>query len=321
MPLIAVLVALLQSDHRSVSNIEKPESANSIMDQPVDQLWFSPDVVILRAQTRTFRVFVDILKEKSSVFADMFTFPQPPSSGMEKMDGVPVVNVHDDPTEMEVFLKAIFDSAFFMPPPAESEISQTLGILRLAHKYDVPYLRRRALEHMGTVHPTRLSEWKFNSAKLRPPNSDELIQRMATIDTATEVGALWLLPTAYYDICRKQLSIFIDDPYWLALGNKERRACMLGYQAQIQQPPTSTDFLSSQTTTARTHAHGRNAPLECWSEAVWNTVAGRICGPCVEKLKPLHAAARQQCWDGLPQMFGLPGWEILEDMRAAALAT
>ncbi|KAJ7648623.1 hypothetical protein DFH06DRAFT_1095395 [Mycena polygramma] len=307
------------------------------MDQPVDQLWFSPDVVILRAQTRTFRVFVDILKEKSSVFADMFTFPQPPSSGMEKMDGVPVVNVHDDPTEMEVFLKAIFDSAFFMPPPAESEISQTLGILRLAHKYDVPYLRRRALEHMGTVHPTRLSEWKFNSAKLRPPNSDELIQRMATIDTATEVGALWLLPTAYYDICREQLSIFIDDPHWLALGNKERRACMLGYQAQIQQTTNINGFLvvandncedavtCNRNRLVFTHyypsAHGRNAPLECWSEAVWNTVAGRICGPCVEKLKPLHAAARQQCWDGLPQMFGLPGWEILEDMRAAALAT
>ncbi|KAJ7639622.1 hypothetical protein DFH06DRAFT_1478356 [Mycena polygramma] len=82
----------------------------------VGQLWFSTDAVILRAQDRIFRVFVAILKEKSTVFADMLTFPQPPSADTETMDGVPVVTVHDDPAEMEVFLKAIFDSAFFMPP-------------------------------------------------------------------------------------------------------------------------------------------------------------------------------------------------------------
>ncbi|KAJ6478047.1 hypothetical protein C8R47DRAFT_984428, partial [Mycena vitilis] len=299
-------------------------------------LWFSPDVVILRAQTRTFRVFVDILKEKSSVFADMFTLPQPLAapSGMETIDGVPVVNVHDDPVEMEAFLKAIFDSAFFMPPPAQNKISQTLGILRLAHKYDVPYLRRRALEHMGTVHPTRLSGWNF--ARMCSTNSDKLAQRIATIQTATEVGALWLLPTAYYDICRRQLSTFIDDPSWIALGNKERRACMLGYQAQIQQTAKIVGFLCvanenceeaatcNRNRLVFTHyypkAHGRNAPLECWSEAVWNTIAGRICGSCVGKLKPLQATARQQCWDNLPEMFGLPSWGILENMRAAALA-
>ncbi|KAJ6582071.1 hypothetical protein B0H19DRAFT_1117473 [Mycena capillaripes] len=78
--------------------------------EKVEQLWFSPDVVILRAQDRIFRVFVAILKEKSTVFVDMFTFPQPPSSDMETMDGVPVVTLHDDSAEMEVFLKAIFDS-------------------------------------------------------------------------------------------------------------------------------------------------------------------------------------------------------------------
>ncbi|KAJ6478039.1 hypothetical protein C8R47DRAFT_1139204 [Mycena vitilis] len=160
----------------------------------VGQLWFSTDAVILRAQDRIFRVFVAILKEKSTVFADMFTFPQSPSSDAETMDGVPVVTVHDDPVEMEVFLKAIFDSAFFMPPPAASDVSQTLGILRLAHRYDVPYLRRRALEHMGTLHPTRLPEWNF--AKMFPLNSEKFAQRISTVEIATEVGALWLLSTA-----------------------------------------------------------------------------------------------------------------------------
>lgn len=73
-------------------------------------LWFSPDLVVLRVQSRVFRVFVAILKKKSSVFADMFSFPQPPSSDLDTIEGFPVVTLHDDPEEMEVFLKAIFDS-------------------------------------------------------------------------------------------------------------------------------------------------------------------------------------------------------------------
>jgi hypothetical protein len=40
----------------------------------------------------------------------MFTFPLPPSSDIETMEGVPVVILHDDPDELEVFLKAIFDA-------------------------------------------------------------------------------------------------------------------------------------------------------------------------------------------------------------------
>jgi hypothetical protein len=78
--------------------------------QRVEKLWFSTDAVILRAQTRIFRVFAAILKAKSSVFASMFTMPKPPSSDMETMDGVPVVTLHDDPDDLEVFLQAIFDS-------------------------------------------------------------------------------------------------------------------------------------------------------------------------------------------------------------------
>lgn len=78
-----------------------------------DDLWFSTDVVIIRAETRIFRVFAAILKARSSVFADMFSLPQPSESAdTETMDGHPVITLHDKPEDVEVFLKAIFDSRF-----------------------------------------------------------------------------------------------------------------------------------------------------------------------------------------------------------------
>ncbi|KAJ7639623.1 hypothetical protein DFH06DRAFT_1335301 [Mycena polygramma] len=306
------------------------------LDLQTDQLWFSPDVVILRAQTRTFRVFVDILKGKSTVFADMFTFPQPPSSDMETIDGVPVVDLHDNAADLEVFLKAMFDSEFFMAHFSGTKFENTLGILRLAHKYDVPFLRRRALQHLGVIYPTQLSEY---DCPPRIENAEQKIDlRIATILTATEVGALWVLPAAYYRLCSIATSTILEDPKWLLLGEKERNACLLGQWAQNRQFSTILDFLfvpsenceDAETCNERRLVLARHYyssslshsdPLAYVSKAKWGSITGGLCGNCVEACRPLHDAARQKCWDALPECFGLPTWEILEGMREAALST
>jgi hypothetical protein len=91
------------------------DSATGQTLQKVEGLWFHSDLVILQAGARIFRVFTAILREKSPVFADMFSFPQPSdpqSADDQTLDRVPVVKMHDDPAELEVFLKAIFDSRY-----------------------------------------------------------------------------------------------------------------------------------------------------------------------------------------------------------------
>ncbi|KAJ7031839.1 hypothetical protein C8F04DRAFT_1109261 [Mycena alexandri] len=301
-----------------------------------EALWFSPDVVILRADTHIFRVFAAILKAQSSVFADMFTFPQPPSADMESIDGFPVVEVHDKPEDVEVFLKAIFDSSFFMPPPAEVQFKHALGILRLAHKYDVPYLRRRALDHLGPIFPTHLFSYD-DTAWL---SSIDLDRRFATIRTATEVGALWLLPMAYYDLCRQTMEQLISNASWKDLEEKVQRACLIGHSAQRHHLHKIIGFLSIVKNSGGTckdwtkcnalrlrwglrpelWTHNGN-PLGVWVEGTWRAFAGiGLCDSCVVESKALHAAAIQEFWDQLPQMFGLPGWEELEEMKRAALS-
>ncbi|KAJ7031834.1 hypothetical protein C8F04DRAFT_1396987 [Mycena alexandri] len=301
--------------------------------QKAEALWFSPEVIILRADTHIFRVFAAILKAQSSVFADMFTFPQPPSADMESIDGFPVVEVHDKPEDVEIFLKAIFDSSFFMPPPAEVQFEHALGILRLAHKYDVPYLRRRALDHLGPIFPTHLTEYDDTAW-------GNIERRFATIRTATEVGALWLLPMAYYDLCTQTMEQLISDASWKDLEEKAQRACLIGHSAQRQHIHKIFGFLSIVKNSGgtckdwtkcnalrldmvfRSRLWDRNGnPLPMWAESTWRAFAGfGICDNCVVESKALHAAARQEFWDQLPQMFGLPGWAELEEMKRVALS-
>ncbi|KAJ6582028.1 hypothetical protein B0H19DRAFT_1252172 [Mycena capillaripes] len=313
--------------------------------QKTDDLWFSPDVIILRASTRLFRVFAAILKVQSSVFADMFTFPQPPASSadMETMDGFPVVEVHDKPEDMEVFLKAIFDSSFFMPPPAEMQLEKTLGILRLSHKYDVLYLCRRALEHLGTIYHTRLSGYltRANSNNSEIDDHKTFILRIDALKTASEVGALWLLPMVYYEICKQDLALILaPNSAWHELGEKERTSCLVGHSAQITQFPKILNFLSVGKTEDsdcedwmecnairfRTSfaindglESSMRCPLDLWDETEWGMLKELgLCNSCLAEAKDLQAAARQKLWDRLPQMFGLPKWEELEELKRVA---
>jgi hypothetical protein len=50
-----------------------------------------------------------------------------------------------------------------MPPPAEIDFREVLGILRLSYKYDVPYLFKRAiLSNLGKHHSKSLDEYTDN---------------------------------------------------------------------------------------------------------------------------------------------------------------
>ncbi|KAJ7631381.1 hypothetical protein DFH06DRAFT_1337791 [Mycena polygramma] len=99
-----------------------------------EDFWFSNDLFVLHAENTIW---------------PLAAFQQ---SEMEMVDGSPVVRLHDAAAHVEVFLRAIFDSSYFMPPPTKVELQEVLGILRLAHKYDVNYLFRRALQHLSTAY-------------------------------------------------------------------------------------------------------------------------------------------------------------------------
>lgn len=90
------------------------------MSQPelnqTDGLWFPADVIILRAEENIFRVPKSILGARSSVFQAIFEIPQAGSNSVEteeedeKIDGIPVVRLHDSAADVTAFLRAIFDS-------------------------------------------------------------------------------------------------------------------------------------------------------------------------------------------------------------------
>ncbi|KAF8209537.1 hypothetical protein K438DRAFT_1811257 [Mycena galopus ATCC 62051] len=179
----------------------------------VPALWFPDGNLILSAHGVLFRVFKGILVARSPVFADMLADGD---DSAEMLDGWPVLHLDDSAADTMYFLKAIFDYEFFAPYPAPTDFDAIHGILRLGTKYRVAPLRRRALQHLSSAHPTSLAAWdglcgassaststsNSSSASLVPapyagPSFDPAHLELPILTLARAARAPWVLPAAF----------------------------------------------------------------------------------------------------------------------------
>ncbi|KAK6991778.1 BTB domain-containing protein [Favolaschia claudopus] len=305
----------------------------------VEDLWFPDATLILRAENSLFRVHSGILAARSSVFRDMIAFPQPAppteSEENETIDGHVVVRLHDLAGEVEVFLRAIFDSSFFMPPPSPVKFQVVIGVMRLAHKYDVQYLFKRALSHLDSMFPVQfMNVLDRHSIYANEDDHVDFQHGDITVDftafrAALEVEASWILPTAYYNIARE--SDFLtklgatclsaqEEKLFLAAQTKFLRAVVSAYRFVKLLPSPECD--SSQC--EETISNARDG-LERWNDNctdtdplgpwVFDYVSGSLCDGCELLAHLNYRAAQEVFWDRLPTLFGLPTWNELKELR------
>ncbi|KAJ7438921.1 hypothetical protein B0H11DRAFT_1669014, partial [Mycena galericulata] len=285
----------------------------------VGDLYFSSEPLVIRAENKIFKVTKSILAARSSVFKDMVAFPQPQSEDTEIIDGYAVLLLHDSAADVEVFLRAIFDSSYFMPPPAMVETRVVCGILRLAHKYDVEYLHLRALAHLS---PRYAPDSVYKFREYQDLEDRSIMDRIEVIRAVTEVDAIWLLPVAYYLVSE-------DRPEHLrasvALGADPDiiGRCLAAHGRLSRATSAMNSFLSRKSDERCTSAvcdyyrfrqlveyfdrieMGVDyCPLYEWIDADWTW--HNFCDHCLGVAREAHTAALEEFWDDLPSLYDLP---------------
>lgn len=98
---------------RTEDSLEDPS------DRPADpvrsDIWYDDGNVILQAENTQYKVYRGVLAQSSSVFRDMFSFPQPPASNMVTIEGCPVIRLSDSAEEVKYILQAIFEQKYMVP--------------------------------------------------------------------------------------------------------------------------------------------------------------------------------------------------------------
>lgn len=239
-----------------------------------------------------------------------------------------------------------------MPYPAATDFETVSGALRLGNKYGVEYIRLRALVHLSSnyfttlsalddSYPPRSSPWKKPSWSVT-----SFAVKVAAIELAREVDAVWMLPFAFYSLAtgdnplRKLLPRRIYSGHRSSLGAEDEFTFLEG--SCVQRDTATTDLVrflhfpvhipgctgGFMCAAARLRAMEcvrkdragifEGDPLYLWFGTDWDRLSD-ACRDCVGWMKFSHQQARQEFWDQLPAMYGLPNWRHMEKLKEAAI--
>ncbi|KAF9034379.1 hypothetical protein BJ165DRAFT_1513510 [Panaeolus papilionaceus] len=163
-------------------------------------VWMDDGNIVLQAGQTQFRVHKSMISRSSSVFKDMFSFPQPADSSSE-VEGCPVVHLHDSDDDVACLLSAIYDHRY-SGNPLENEltpVSTISSLLRLSNKYDIPLIRQNMLLRLRAEYPTSFKDMNFESDLTYIDISLAYLE-VDILNLCHQEGAFSVLPLAFYHL-------------------------------------------------------------------------------------------------------------------------
>jgi len=293
-------------------------------------LWFPDGDIIFETKKKRFRVNRNKLEEISPVFRDRMDAVEgkPP-----KHKRHPKIRLEHDSDELELLLTAIYDPHSFArkikSPSGVIDFSVLEATLRMSTQFEVTYLRKMLIKQLTMICPTFLEVYDTSRRSLTTTNLSPAKLPFAIVRLAREADVCAVLPFALYCCSTQPLQYLLDgDIDW-----EDKKACLVARQELHNRLRTSIfGFLLGR--------NNKDAPIHCKSptkckqerlaflsrnessfaswkkgpieyEVDWQAVSKLFCISCTVMFRVTFERARQDIWNGLPALFGLPPWQKL----------
>ena len=219
-----------------------------------------------------------------------------------------------------------FLSSFFESPPTPTPLSVVLSIARMSHKYDVPFLRRRALSHLSHRCPTTLHS--FGKRCKDDISSDEELE---VLKTALKLDAIWILPFQFFITWHTNLDDLLASRQWKDLEPEIQAMCHTKCRriethsrsgiAELLRKILSDlcrtcAALAGQFQTKAVVALSKDIPDVLSAGFIGLTDTSACCAACRLKIAQATLNACNSFWDALPETLGMPRWNILETKKS-----
>ncbi|KAI0720786.1 hypothetical protein C8T65DRAFT_705656 [Cerioporus squamosus] len=283
-----------------------------------EEFWMEDGNLVLLASKVAFKVYRGLLAKQSPVFCNMFSAADAGTSN--KLEGCPVVEMHDSPEDLRHLLRAIYTASY---TERYSDFHQLSSLVRLGHKYQIDDVQTQALAALqryfapSTFDDLERPEFHKFSCEER---GIELIHLSRLTDTEV------MLPIAFY-FCVSLGSEVVDgwrreDGSVQHLSSEDMKRCFEGYAevALRKGPMTSRIFdvgpspdcerpEACSTEIRDQHTAMILSPairlINGWSDIIRDHLRPHICKPCVNMLEERSLAERRCFWKELPTIFRL----------------
>ncbi|KAJ7770700.1 hypothetical protein B0H16DRAFT_219508 [Mycena metata] len=272
-------------------------------------LWSDDEgCVVIKAEQRKFCVSRHLLAFHSPIFASMF----------ELATGNEVELLEDGHEEVTVFLRALLDPRYSAP----LDFEDALGILRLAHKYDVPFLVERAIIHLESIYPTTLAH------AVHPTILADVVGEFNfwAVDVFKRIGAVWLLPSAYFSISVEPWSNY-RERFSLEIQEMALRVQVFNMQNSIRllEVITSESLCDCRVECdyhkqKAIHLFIQNGArdfnfLRQWDALSWQKLDEALCAQCFQTVQLRYQQRLDEMWKELPGVCTMGSWEDLTKKR------
>ncbi|KAF8217106.1 hypothetical protein K438DRAFT_1798311 [Mycena galopus ATCC 62051] len=290
------------------------------------ETWRRDGNVILQAANTQFRVHWSVLALHSSVFRDMEGLPQPP--GQPTVEGCPILELSDDPNDVEYLLKALYIPEFHCQ---KFRFPVIFAFLRLGRKYDFKYFFDLGVSRITSVFPATLEEFDTVGHTLQ---YDPLFDVTALLSQNNILSAL---PSAYF-FCAKSASLTVlfdgvkkQDGTRAFLPPVDLRRCVIGQQRLLIkqfQPGYTFGWVRERGSDDCTNPLRCRAARDAVVKQCSDTTAivifttpktqerylwSNFCSACARHAAKCIAAGRKKTWKELPEIFDLPPWRELKN--------
>ncbi|RPD53664.1 hypothetical protein L226DRAFT_521518 [Lentinus tigrinus ALCF2SS1-7] len=199
---------------RKRARLEEPDQE---LPQDDSEFWFEDGTIILHAHEDVrFCVYKGVLAEHSSVFADMFSFPQPPptaAGGGIDVCQCPVVHLEDKVEDLRHVLRALFPNKHTLnvrTGPRELTYEVIAAYVRIGHKYQIDDLVQQSLDYLRQYYVADFDRWTSRVFTAnRAPHGFQLDSwyfhrqhAIGIVNIARLTGCTSILPTALLCCCR-----------------------------------------------------------------------------------------------------------------------
>ncbi|VDB95179.1 unnamed protein product [Peniophora sp. CBMAI 1063] len=319
-------------------SIVRPTDATECPDMPMasrPSMSFEDGNIALLAGSSYFLVHRGVLSRQSAFLAKLVGSV----SASRLLDGHPILELDEHADDVSLLLHTIYDGTSSVLEGADV-FHVSFVLLRLSQKYEIPRLKKEALDVLHEAWPSSLALWDRRTSACGGSDcvrDNSFPHPIAVINLARQAGATRLLPAAFYDLSRQPPSLS-------AAGYHSDRLAQSDLVSLFTGRELASRFLSTfvvQVLEGRLAAH--NCPSMRRCTAVFERMAQEVvrffsgpadpltimgsvltlqlpeedvgpalvmlCVPCAEALEEEVHNAREMAWESLPTWFGVEGLE------------
>ncbi|KAF8496916.1 hypothetical protein JB92DRAFT_2988857 [Gautieria morchelliformis] len=221
----------------------------------------------------------------------------------------------------------------FFSPNKPTPFSAVAGVLRMSSKYMIGPLQEKAIEHLCRIYPTKFVDMESDHKSIRNEvfgsASDAPEHPILLLNLVRSCQVAKLLPWAYYAVVRWSFRDIVaghtlPDRSVARLSSEDMHTCLLGFETLLTtQHANIKQLFRGPGSKCSSHSSCSDGIAEAYTRALEEHGTGLVaplgplrrkvnaCDRCVASIKRVDLEQRQEVWNQLPSVFGLPPWNEL----------